>query len=238
MSALYLGNIVVVAVAGWAVWERRLTFGSRWDAPITVGIVLFGLGAVLDSPWPAAGAASLPLTGRYYLLMAAGHVCYLLGAAMGIKAAYQRLLSDEAIGPFLRERILAPIAATAVIMAVCIWVSPLSATMTVEHLYLAKPDGPMAVYWIAFLGGLAVLELISLYGASRLRCDPRSVMVNLLMASQAVGTLAIASIAVAVLTGHGAVARILVWPLAYAGIIGGSVAAVVSWRHRVRSMRS
>lgn len=238
MSALYLVNILVVVVAAWAVWERRLAFGSRWDAPITWGIALFGAGAALDSPWPGVAAASFPLTGRYYLLMVMAHFCYLAGAAMGIRSVYLRLLPDGAIDGFMRAKMLTPIALASAVMVVCVLASPISTTMPADHLYLVRPDGWMAAYWVAFLGALGALEMVSMYGLNLLRGDQRSAMVGLLIASQAVGTLAIGCIGVAVLSGRGGVAQTLVWPFAYAGIIGGSIAAVVSWRFRVRSLVS
>lgn len=236
MAALYLANVAVVVIAAWAIWERRLTFQSQSDSPITYGILLFGLGAALDSPWPGVAAASYPLTGKYYLLMALGHICYLSGAAMGIKATYLRLVPDDAIGPFMRTRIAPLIAVAAILMAGCLVASPVTSTMPAAHLYLVKPDTWLSVYWIIFLGTFIVLELISMFGVNRLRSDPRSVMVNLLLASQFVGTLAILFIAFGILTNRSEIPRILVWPFAYAGIIGGAIAAVVSWRHRVASM--
>lgn len=236
MTWLYLANVAVVLVAVWALWERRLTFQSRWDSSITYGIALFGVGAALDSPWPAMARASDPLTGKFYLLMVFGHICYLCGAAMGIRATYQRLLPDAEIGPFMMRRIAPLIATASVVMLACFLCSPITSTMPADHLYLVKPDGWLTGYWIAFLGTLFTLELISMFGANRLRTDPRSVMVTLLVASQAVGSLAILFIAFGVLTGRTEIPRFLVWPFAYAGIVGGAIAAVVSWRYRTSLM--
>lgn len=236
MPALYVANLAVLFVAAWALWERRLSFASQWDAPITVGIALFGVGAALDSPWPGVAAASAPLTGKFYLLNAFGHICYLLGAAMGIKATYKRLLPDDVLAPFMRTRVMSLVGAAAAVMLMCLTMSPLTSVMPADHLYLVHPDGWLSVYWVVFLGTLTALELISMYGGIRLASDPRSVMVKALVATQVLGILAIGFIGYSVLTGNTEIARMLVWPFAYAGIIGGSVAAVVSWRHRIAQL--
>lgn len=236
MFWIYAANVAVVLIAAWAVWERRLTFRSRFDASITYGIVLFGVGAALDSPWPEVARASHPLTGKYYLLMTVGHLCYLSGAALGIRAIYQRLLSDKEIRSFMNYRIASLIAVAAVVMLTCMLASPVTSSMPADHLYLVQPDGWLIGYWIAFLGVFFVLELISMYGANRLRADPRSGMAMWLVISQAAGSLAILAIGLGVLTGRDEIPRFLVWPFAYVGIAAGSAAAVVAWRHRAASL--
>lgn len=232
MGWLYLANVVVLVVAAWAVWERRLTFRSRWDAPITHGIVLYGLGAALDSPWPAVAAASFAWSGKYYLLTGLGHICYLCGS-VGIRSIYLRLLPDNAIDRFTRRFIMIPIAAAAAVMLACLIASPVTSTMPQPNLYLVPPDGYLRMYWVTFLGTLTGLAMVSLYGLARLRLDVRSVMINLLIGSQALGMLACLSIGFAVLTDRVQISGFLVWPFVYAGIVGGAVAAVAAWRHRL-----
>ena len=105
---------------------RRLSFGSRWDGPITVGVGLYGLAAALDSPWPAMPAASFPVTGTYYVLPALGHVCYLAGTAAGIRSVYIRLLLDEEIDAFMRTRITRVVGVAAVAMLGCLIASPVT----------------------------------------------------------------------------------------------------------------
>lgn len=236
MLVLYFANLVVLAVAAWALWERRHSIYARADAPLTIGIALFAVGAALDSPWPEVARASYPLTGKFYLLMALGHISYLIGAAMGIKAVYMRLMPDDAIGPFMRSRIMPVVAAAAVMLAVCLMQSGVTSTMSVDHLYLAAPDHWLSAYWVVFVGALIALEAVTIYGEYLLRSDTRSCAVNFLIASQVVGTIACLCIGYVLLTGRDDVAQILIWPLAYAGIIGGAIAATVSWRRRVASM--
>lgn len=236
MAALYLANVVVLVVAGWALWERRHSIHSRADAPITIGIALFALGAALDSPWPGVAAASYSLTGKFYLLMALGHISYIVGAGIGIKASFIRLMPDEYIGPFMRARVVPVVVIASTIMLVCITRSPLTSVMSVDHLYFAKPDLWLSGYWVAFIGALIALEGVSIYGGLHLRSDPRSVSVNFLITSQVVGIIGIMAIGFALVSGRWDTVRILVWPLAYAAIIGGAIAAVISWRHRISSM--
>lgn len=232
MVWLYAANIAVFIIAAWAVWARRLTLQSRWDAPITRGIALYGLGAALDSPWPGMAAASAPWTGKYYLLPALGHICYLSGS-VGIRSIYLRLLPDAAIGRFTRRFLVIPIATAAAVMLACLIASPVTSRMPADHLYLVRPDGWLRVYWLAFLGTLMGLALVSLYGLVRLRVDSRSVMVDLLIASQAVGMLGGLAIALGVLADRITITGFMVWPFVYAGIAGGAIAAVAAWRHRM-----
>lgn len=176
----------------------------------------------MDSPWPGVARASFPLTGKYYLLMCFGHLCY--------------LLPDTAVRQFMRRTIAPMIGIAGAVMLTCLVMSPITSTMPADHLYLVRPDTWLTVYWVAFLGTLFVLELISLFGGNRLRSDPRSVMVKLLMGSQAVGSLAIVLIGFGVVSGRTEIPRFLVWPFAYAGIVGGAIFAVISWRHRKAGM--
>lgn len=238
MFWIYVANVAVVVIAGWAVRERRLTFQSRFDSSITYGIVLFGIGAALDSPWPGAATASYPLTGKYYLLMVFGHLCYLSGAAQGIRAIYQRLMDDEAITSFMRYGIAPAVAAAGMVMLICFLRSPVTSTMPADHLYFVRPDGWLDGYWAAFLGTLFVFELVSMYGGNLLRSDPRAVMVKFLVLSQAVGTLAILLIGVGVVIAPNSIPKFLVWPFAYVGIAGGAIASVVSWRRRTSALFS
>lgn len=93
MTALGVANIVLLVFVVWVVWERRLTFGSRFDSPITVGTVLFGAGVGLTSPWPVVAGVPFPFTGKYFALIVVGQFCFLAATAFGIKSVYVRLLS-------------------------------------------------------------------------------------------------------------------------------------------------
>lgn len=236
MATLYLANVLVLILAGWALWERRLSLHSRADVPITIGIALFALGAALDSPWPGVAAASYPLTGKFFLLMAFGHISYLAGAATGIKASFMRLMPDEAIGPFMRTRIMPMVTVAAPIMLVCIYNSSCTSTMRVDHLYLADPDPWLSVYWIVFVGALIALEMVSIYGGIVVGRDPRSISAHALAASQLVGVLACVLIGLRLVIGANDAVPVLIWPTAYAAIIGGIVASVYSWRQRIKAL--
>ncbi|MBU3749716.1 MAG: hypothetical protein FGM52_04570 [Mycobacterium sp.] len=238
MGFLYAANLVVLLVAAWAVWARRLTFRSRWDSSITYGIVLFGMGAALDSPWPGVATASYSLTGKYYLLMFVGQVCSLSGGAMGIRDLYQRLLPDNALEPFMRNWIAPMIGAASVVMLICLLSSPVTSTMPAQHLYLVRPDGWLTVYWIAFVGVFFALAVIAMFGANRLRADPRSVTATRQLLCLAVGSLAIVLVGFGIVTHRPEIPLLLVWPCAYAAIIGGAITAVTSWRHRLSSLFS
>ena len=62
MIVVGVANVFLLVCVVWVVWERRLTFGSRFDSPITIGTVLFGAGVGLTSPSSseAPGSQILP----------------------------------------------------------------------------------------------------------------------------------------------------------------------------------
>lgn len=237
MKILVIANVVAVLIAAWAAWELRVTaFRSRWDSPKTVALILFVVAALLDSPWRMLLEESLSLTGRYYFFAVVGHVCYLTACASGVTYIYLRLLPDVAIGPFVRKRVVPAVAAAAAVMVVSFVASPPTSELTADHLYLIHPDGWLALYWSVFYGTLTGLLLIAIYGLNRLRTDPRSVMVNLLIISLALGVLSILVSALGLVMGANESVRLFAWPIAYAAIAVGAVAVVVAWRHRVGSM--
>lgn len=232
MSAVYAANALVLAIAIWAVYERRHTFGSRWDAPFTFGIIIFGLGTALDSPWPAVAAASFPLTGKFYLLNTFGHICFLAGTATGIRGIYLRLMPDDVFGRFMRLRVAPLVAVPAAIMLVCVVASPVTSTMPAAHLYRVKPDVWLAVYWVVLIGAMTALETISVYGMFHLRREPDAVGVGAQIAGVLAGGVGVALISVGAISGH-IVFPVAVWLLSYLAIGGGAIAAVFMWRHRV-----
>lgn len=237
MNVLVAANLVAVVVAAWAVWECRLTtFRSRWDSPKKTALLLFALAAVLDSPFRAVSAASFDWTGRYYFFMVVGHVCYLTAAASGVKYVYLRLLPDAAIGSFVRKRMVPLVTVAAIVMVVSFFASPQTSTLRADHLYLLRPDRWLTVYWLTFYTALSALLLAAMYGINRLRADPRSVMLSLLMTSLVLGEVSVIVSAVGLFSGHNATARLVAWPITYAAIAIGSVAVVIAWRRRVWSM--
>lgn len=237
MKILTLANAVAVLVAAWAVWELRLTtFGSRWDSPKTTALILFGLGAVLDSPWRLMSEASYGLTGRFYFFAVIGHVCYLAACASGLKYIYLRLLPDAAIGPLVRKRLVPGVVAASAIMVLAFVASPLTSTLSADHLYLVRPDGWLKLYWFTYYATLTTILVAAMYGLNRLRADPRSVMLKLLLTSLALGTLSAVISGWGVLAGHAESVRMFSWPIAYSAIAVGAVAVVLSWRHRVWTM--
>jgi glucose dehydrogenase len=68
MIAVGVANVFLLVCVVWVVWERRLTFGSRFDSPITIGTVLFGAGVGLTSPWPVVAGFPFPFTGKYFAM--------------------------------------------------------------------------------------------------------------------------------------------------------------------------
>lgn len=236
VGVLHVMNVAVIIVTGWALWVRRDSIGSKWDAPMTGAIALFAVGAALDSPWPAVGAASFALTGKFYLFTALGHISYLSGAALGLKTVCLRLTPDDAIESLMRSRVWPGVLTAAVVMMLCLISSPATSTMPAESLYQVRPDGWLIAYWIAYFGTMTAVNLVALNGANVLRREPDAVMVTPLAVATVVGTLACLAFFGAIVSGHGDGPHAVVWLGAYVAIIGGAVASALSWRRRARAL--
>jgi hypothetical protein len=235
MTALQLANVLAVTAAGWALWVRRHSFGSRWDGAITVGVALYGLGSALESAWPAVASASYPLTGKYYLLPVLGNISYLAGTAVGLKSFYVRLLPDAEIGRFMRTWIAPVVGLAASVMLLCTLVSPRTSTMPANYLYAVDLDGWLRLYFITYFVSATALLWAAVFGGWRLRDGANSGAVIPLMLIALVGSLACLGHLVATLTGHGAPALALA-----GGYLATSVTALacgVYWRRRVNAMR-
>lgn len=237
LATLRLAGPAVLLVAMWAVWQRRLTFGSPLDAPITVSVVLFGVGAAVDVPSAVLASASYPLTGKYYLVTVIGHLCYLAGAGLGISAVYARLLPDELAARFVSTVVRPIVIGAAIVMLVAFAASPVTSKPPADHLYLVGPDGWLTVYWAAHFGAATVLGVIASYGVTRLRADTRSVRLTLMAGSLGAGALFGGVIGgLAVMTGHVNGPFMIAWLLTFLAFVGGSVATALQWRQRVRAL--
>ena len=236
MTVLHYANALAVLAAGWALWVRRDSFGSRWDGGITVGVALYGLGSVLESPWPAVAAASFPLTGTYYLLPVLGNISYLAGTAVGLKSFYVRLLPDAEIGRFMRTWIAPVLAVAAPVMLVCVLASPATATMPADFLYGVPLDGWLRIYFTTYFLSVTMLLWAAVLGGFRLRGGPKSAAVVPLMVIAMLGSLACLGHLGALLSGHGQL-------IATAALSGGYLATTVtalvcalSWRRRIAEL--
>lgn len=234
---VYLANAVTVIVACGPVWVRRDAFQSRWDRPITVGVALYAAGALLDSPWPAAAAASFPATGKYYLVPALGQICFLIGGVAGLKSGFMRILPDDEVGPFMRARIL-PVAATAVgVMAVCVIVSPATSVMSADYLYQVTPDIWLTAYFTTYFLAMTGLMAVVIWGLLQLRGgEPQSPAVAPLLVGAGIGFVAYPAFLTAILTNRAELVPMVVWPISYTGITVASLACAFSWRHRASAL--
>jgi hypothetical protein len=237
LTTVRVAGLLVLAVSVWAVWQRRLTFGSRFDAAVTVAIALFGVGAALDAPWPETAAASYALTGRYYVLNVIGHVCYLAGGALIVRGIYLRLLPDADITALMRRWVVPWVGAAAVVMLGAFALSRGPSAFTADHLYLVAPDRWMTVCFVAHFGTTAALGAVAGYGVFWLRRDPRAVLLNValtaLMVAAVAGGLVVGW---SVITGRIETLRLVAWLLTYVAFAVAMVASALQWRHRVRGL--
>lgn len=234
MIALHVANAGAVLAACWALWVRRHSFGSRWDAGITVGVALYGLGSALESPWPALSAMSFPLTGKYYLLPVVGNICYLAGTAIGLKSFYVRLLPDAEIGRFMRIWIAPVVTIAAVIMLACAVASPATSAMPADSLYGVPIDGWLRAYFVTYFLSATMLLSAAVFGGLRLREGPNAGAVVPLMLIALIGSIACLWHLVAILSGHDQHAAAL-----FGGYLATTVTALacgISWRRRVEDL--
>ena len=236
MVSLGVANFFLVVCVVMVVWERRLTFGSPYDSPITIGTVLFGAGVGLTSPWPVAAGVPFPFTGKYFVLIVIGQFSFLAATAFGIKAVYLRLLPDEAVDPFMRKRIAPLIAIASVALVICFVRSSLTLSGPVDGPSFATLDGWLAVSWLVYFGFLAMLGLILSYGVARLRRDPRSVMLRILLLSLLLASLSAVVIAYTLVSSGHVSTWTAVWMINYAAFFGTAIAFGMQWRRRVRAL--
>lgn len=236
MTALQACNALAVLTSGWAVWVRRLSFGSRWDRPLTVGVALYCVASALDSPWPAIAAASFPLTGKYYLLNTIGHICFLAGTAAGAKAVCLRLLSDDELDRFMKTRVVPVVGIAAIVMLICVLASPMTATMPADFLYGVPLDGWLRAYFATFFLTLTAILWLALFGGVRLSEEPPGVgPARPLLATVSTGSLASLSFLGLLLTGRSDLIP-TVWPVAYLATTVASLTCALAWRHRIAQL--
>lgn len=237
MTVLHLANLLAVVTSIWAFWVRRHSLGSRWDAPMTVGVGLYGVASVLDSSWPASATLSFPLTGKYYLMAVLGHIAYLAGTAAGLKSVYIRLVSDDDIWPLMRTRIAPAVVVASTVMMICFLASPTTSTMPADYLYLVPMNGWMSVYFATFLLTLTGLLWAALFGAVRLREEPNSGAVPPLMGTASTGSMGCLTLLAAILTGHGSLIPTVAWPALFTVTTVASLVCAHSWRRRAAELR-
>lgn len=236
MTAVRIANVILLACVVWVVWERRLTFGSRFDSPITIGTVLFGAGVGLTSPWPVVAGIPFPFIGKYFVLIVIGQFCFLAATAFGIKSVYLRLLSDAAMDSFMRRRITPLVTVASAALVFCFIASSLTLTRPVDRPSFASVDGWLAASWLAYFGILAVLGLILSYGVARLRRDPRSVMLRILLLCLVPASLSAVVIGYALVSSGNVNVWVAAWLINYAAFFGTAIAFVMQWRRRVRAL--
>lgn len=237
LTVLRIAGPAVLVISAWAVWQRRATFGSRFDAAWTVAIVLFGVGAALDAPWPEIAAASYAPTGKYYVLNVVGHLCYLAGGAFVVRGIYLRLLPDAATTSFMRRWIVPSVVAAAVVMVSSFAMSSVPSTLPAQHLYLVVPDRWMTVYFVAHFGTATALGAVAGYGVFWLLRDPRAVLLNVVLAALTAAAVSGGlMVGWSVITGRFETLRLVTWLLTYAAFAVASVTAALQWRHRIRAL--
>lgn len=156
MDVYYPINVLMLAVAVWALWVRRDAWRSPWDRPMNISIVLQVVGTVLTSRAPQLRSVVVELLGNETLWLLSA-IAYAASVMFAIAAVYKRLLSDSGFGAFMNTRVLRPAAAAAVVMVASLLLSQSAHQQQPgQILYAAVGDGWAGVY-------KAVLHVTMLY---------------------------------------------------------------------------
>ena len=236
MTSLHFTNALAVLACAWAVWARRLSFRSRWDAPLTVGVALYAVASALDAPWPAIAAASFPLSGKFYLFNTVGQICFLAGNAWGVRAVCLRLLPDDELDRFMKTRIVPTVAIAATVMVACAIASPVTSTMPADYLYGVRLDGWLRVYFSTFFLTMAATLWMALFGIFRLGTRPPGPGAALhLMGTVSIGSLACLGFLAALLTDRSELIP-RIWPVAYLTTTAAALSCAFTWRRRIAAL--
>lgn len=170
MGVYYPINAVMLAVSGWALWVRRAAWHSPWDRPMNISIILQAVGTVVTSRAPGVRSVLESFFGREFVLLS-GPVAYAAALMFAILAVYKRLLSDRGIGPFMRTRVLWPVAAAWVVMISAFFLSAsVRQNESGRFLYvMAARDPWLTVYQAVFLMTMLYLLIVVERGMSKLR---------------------------------------------------------------------
>lgn len=233
---LGLANALAVLACIYAVWIRRMSFGSRWDAPLTVGVALYAAASALDAPWPDIAASSYPFTGKYYLLNTVGHICFLAGNAAGLRSVFMRLLPDDEIGTFMGTLVKPVVAIAATVMLVCVSASPITSAMPAHYLYAVPLDGWLRLYFCVYFLTMTATLWLAVFGGVRINLAPPGPGPAVpLLATATIGSVACLGFLTAILNGRADVITTL-WPLAYLTTTAAALTCAFAWRRRMATL--
>lgn len=153
-------TLIAIFACAEALWRRRSTWRSRWDAAVTYGVALEGINVLCMEP--GIGIPLSPwiynITGVWNIEELVGHLLHLEGLMCVLYMAISRLkLSDGERRRMMRTRLELPgIVITAVAVALFVYGAPQE---NIGDLMLTRPEGLMFAYWSVM--GLSTLYLAS-----------------------------------------------------------------------------
>ena len=160
---------VQLLATAWALWVRRGSWSSRWDAPLTASIALQTIGAVFDTPWPAWQIAVSRVFGGPHVGTVVANLCYLAAALLAVIAVYSRLLPDHWATAVINTRFLQPVFAAVTLMIVAFNLSSATASGSpLVHLYFIPRDGWLTLYWVIYCLTLQSLLVTFIIGIGKL----------------------------------------------------------------------
>lgn len=169
MVMVTLPFAVLLIVTTWALWVRRDSWRSRWDAPMTASIAFQTIGAAFDTPWPRFQIAISQLAGGPHVATLVADLSYLTAAVLAIIAVYSRLLPDGRTTEVFNRRVLQSIAVVAATMIFAFVMSSAARTGSpLAHLYFIPRDGWLTLYWVVYCLALQVMVLVIIRGQSKL----------------------------------------------------------------------
>lgn len=229
--------IATLAVATVALWIRRDTWNTRWDAGATLNVALQSVNVALLSPrvsWHLSPRLHT-VTGMWNVEDLIGHLAYLGGlAALMYMAVIRVRMTDDQRRRYFKRRLELPATLFLPLLVGCFVVSGCTDGYVVGLLFVPVTPA-LACYWLLFIAGAVYLLANTIWALLILRHDPRSVRV----VDMYLGAIGISLCSFVTAAASFAIdgLDVVTWLLIRAELVGYAVVAAYSWHLRVTTLR-
>lgn len=227
-------TFISVLACAEALWRRRDTWRSRWDAAATAGIALMGIDVILMEP--AVSDTLSPvlhcITGLWNMEDLVGHLMHLEALMCILYMALSRLkLTDEERRKMMRTRLELP-GILIVSVAVALFVRGVP-DEDIGDVVLRDPETMMSWYWLLMGSAALYLSGNTIWALSIVARNPggrKPTNVYIFACSMSIAC---------VLAGFTDLihpAPLLIWSMIRLELLGYSCAALFSWHYRSRML--
>jgi hypothetical protein len=229
---------ITLAVIGWSLWIRRVTWTARWEVAATLNIALQGAAVVLMSPWASEtlGHWLHALTGKWGLNAFIGHDCYIVAASAIVYNVLGRLEDDTEMQRSFKLYVERP-ATLCIPLLLATFSLGNGARIYRADFFQVPTDFWLNMYWLLLCGILTYLLVYCSRALLVLRKDPRSRHIaNMYLLASVSGMLAcVVRLTTAFVTPiQGLQGAVLVWFFACMCGAGFAIASARSWRIKMK----